>query len=377
MANKYFNIPLQAVDLNINNDNKNTTNTINESGGGGGWGTDTNIGNKSTLRDLSGPGKYAHISVPTTLKTINQDTSTTSQLKATNANNLPKPGSTFLNYGDSNRPGEYQTNATKLSQLGKGMTGTVTDKNTGLAFTGRAEDAAKFFSTPSYTKEQLAGMKEIYNRNNPDMSNFKVASSMPLSMIKPPVYGSHGGGWKSRLALYKADLDAYNQATGQQLQANIEQMREAGAGLKTLAQAKQLDFENKLAAQNAQETSALNKLKLAQGQREDTYQSKVEAARTAYMENPSEENKVRLSNLLYDPNKAKQPDVRVVDKFDPLTGEKIGQSILRDNGSGNYIDVTPKANEHPAIMFLRNNNTPQNRALFKKKYGQLPEGFEE
>ncbi len=43
----------------------------------------------------------------------------------------------------------------------------------------------------------------------------------------------------------------------------------------------------------------------------------------------------------------------------------------------NYVDAMKpqQAQEHPAIAYLRANDTPENRAIFIKRYKKLPEGM--
>jgi hypothetical protein len=201
-----------------------------------------------------------------------------------------------------------------------------------------------------------------------------------LSELEAPKYlGPESGlGWKTRAKLYDSQLDAYNKATGNQTALDIERMREAGAGQRSLAQANQWNIENQLNAKKIAGDLALAETQNKVGQLALLQEQNLQEARNNYLNNPTVENKNRLDRLLYDPKTQQaQADVRVIDQFSPLTGEKIGQTIMRDDGTGHYVDAMApqQPQEHPAITYLRENDTPENRALFIKRYKKLPEGF--
>ena len=195
----------------------------------------------------------------------------------------------------------------------------------------------------------------------------------------PKYLGPESGlGWQTRAKLYNDQMDTYNKTMGNQTALDIESMREAGAGQRTLAQANQWNTENELNAKKIGGDLALADTQNKVGQLALLQEQNLQAAKSAYINNPNDENKLKLNTLLYDPRKPQQqPDVKVIDKYDPITGNKIGQTVVRDDGTGNYVDAMKpqQPQEHPAIAFLRKNDTPENRAQFIKRYKKLPEGF--
>lgn len=192
-----------------------------------------------------------------------------------------------------------------------------------------------------------------------------------------------GIGWKSALSKYNQDMETYNKVTGNQNALDIEKMREAGTANRTLAQANQWNAENALNAKKINKDSALADTQNQIGQLALRQEQNLQAAKDDYIKNPSAENKNKLNALLYDPKKQAQTDTKVIDQFDPLTGNKIGQTVVRDDGTGNYVDAmktqqnqqSQQQQEHPAVAYLRSNDNPENRAMFIKRYGKLPDGF--
>ena len=74
---------------------------------------------------------------------------------------------------------------------------------------------------------------------------------------------AHGIGWKGRLAKYRADVDTYNQATGNQVAMDLEAMREAGAGNRALLQAKGVNDANAIAVQRLLGENEVNAARIA------------------------------------------------------------------------------------------------------------------
>jgi len=74
------------------------------------------------------------------------------------------------------------------------------------------------------------------------------APRLDSEKIEVPKYkGVESGlGWKTRLGIYKEDMDAYNKATGNQTAMDIEQMRESGAGSRAQMAAKVQTDQNNL-----------------------------------------------------------------------------------------------------------------------------------
>lgn len=260
--------------------------------------------------------------------------------------------------------------------------------NNGYEINGLQEDVNKF-------------NKPVMNPGNPApdalnggslaaMLEQQSAKQRLADIQQPPKYMTKeermqaGIGWKSALGKYNQDMETYNKITGNQNALDIEKMREAGVANRTLAQANQWNAENVLNAKKINKDSALADTQNQIGQLALRQEQNLQAAKDDYIKNPSAENKNKLNALLYDPKKQVQTDTKVIDQFDPLTGNKIGQIVVRDDGTGNYVDAMkpqqnqqsqPQSQEHPATAYLRANDNPENRALFIKRYGKLPDGF--
>lgn len=287
---------------------------------------------------------------------------------------FPAPGSTLRNAGDPANPNAVPVTLSKLDKAGN-QTGIT--RGNGFEFQGTAEDAAKFMRPVNIGTQMVPTGRMIQAVSNSDYLPKK------LNDLQEPKYlGPESGlGWKTRAKLYEAQLEAYNKDKGNQAALDIENMREAGAGLRTLAQANQWNVENTLNQQRlgleenriGSETS-LNNLKQQREQLALDQENNINAARDAYMKDPSNENKARLNALLLDPNRQKElrPKTHVVDQYGPA-GEKTGQIIVDDEGT--VIYGNPEAKEHPAITWLRNNNTEEGRKIFTDKYKQLPKDW--
>lgn len=107
----------------------------------------------------------------------------------------------------------------------------------GYSFEGSGADFAKFAQRPTRPAQNSS------NVSNEPMLYQQVRDRYKSNSMELPKYlGPESGlGWKTRLKKYEADIDAYNKATGNQTAMNIEAMREAGAGQRSLVQA---DIEN-------------------------------------------------------------------------------------------------------------------------------------
>jgi len=225
------------------------------------------------------------------------------RVAATNANNLPRPGSTVLNLGDQTRPGEYQTNAERLAQFGKGMTGTVTDKNTGLSFTGSAEDAAKFFAPVGKP-----------SRVTPQASN---------ALMTPPQYlGPESGiGWKTRRDMYRSQMDAYNKATGNQNEMDIAKMKEFGAGVRAMMSAENDAERNRIARESLVESQTTGKLDRQVKQLGLDNATDVRALQKKYKEATDPEERRMIADQLRVLSNKDQAKFQVVTKkaIDPKT----------------------------------------------------------
>ena len=303
---------------------------------------------------------------PTSMKLITPDGGLAS-VKSTRP--FPTPGSTLLNAGDSSNPKAVPVTLSKLATAGNqpGIT-----RGNGFEFQGTAEDAAKFMRpVNNINQEQLTG-KMIAPRS-PDYSFLKPDSERLDGL--PKYLGPESGlGWKTRAKLYESQMDTYNKALGNQTALNLEAIRETGAGLRTLAQANQWNVENAINQKRLDSDTALSNIKQQREQLALNQENNIMAARDAFMKDPSAENKARLNALLIDPNRQKElrPKTHVIDQYGPA-GEKTGQIIVDDEGTVVYGNQESK--EHPAIAWLRNNNTEEGRKMFIDKYKQLPKDW--
>ena len=247
---------------------------------------------------------------------------------------FPKPGSTLLNAGNSNNPRAVPVKLNQLANAGK-QTGIT--RGNGFEFQGTAEDAAKFMGPVGNAPQMVPTGRMIQARST---SDYLPKEQVGLQM--PKYLGPESGiGWKTRAKLYEAQMDAYNKAMGNRTNLDIEKMRLNEAGHRTLAQANQWNAENQLNAKKIGSDTALAETQNEVGKLALLQEQNLQAAKSEYIKNPTEENKIKLNTLLYDPKKSQQqqPDVKVIDKFDPITKEKIGQTVVRDDGSGNYVDA--------------------------------------
>jgi len=297
----------------------------------------------------------------------------------TSTSSFPKPGSTLLNAGNSADPRAVPV---KLNQLNRAGSQTGITKGNGFEFQGTAEDAAKFMGPVGGGSQMVPTGRMIQAVSTsdflPKLSDSAFKNTAPTaqelaSMSRP----------ERRFAVKSNQLENDMNVTENQRQNNIlgrdiATMREDNVNQQILSQANNWNDQNQLNAKKIGGELALADTQNKAGQLALLQEQNVQDAKNEYIKNPTAENKFKLSTLMYDTKKQPvQPDTKVIDKFDPISGQKIGQIVVRDDGTGNFVDaMKPQvAKEHPAIEFLRKNDTPENRALFIKQYKKLPDGF--
>lgn len=134
----------------------------------------------------------------------------------------------------------FLTEIAKRNQLGRGQVD-------GYSFEGSGADFAKFAQKPTRSIGQdgntVSTERPIYQQIRDRAEN--------STGIKPPKYlGPESGlGWKTRLQKYKEDMDAYTKATGNKAMMDIEAMREAGAGQRSLLDAEVNNQRNQMEQQ--------------------------------------------------------------------------------------------------------------------------------
>ncbi len=271
------------------------------------------------------------------------------------------------------------TNNQSLQTIPQGNQKTA--KVGGMTITGSQEDINNFsspinkvdYNSPQY-KQWEAQNKLKAEPFHGGLGYSSTISDMPLASqaVAAPV-----GGWQTRLAVYKEKMDAANETNKNMQSANLANIAERRSERNALAQANQWKIENDFNNRKTDSAIKLTDIQTQAGQLALRQEQNLQEAKDSFIKNPSPENKARLNTLLYDPKKVQQADTKVIDKFDPITNQKIGQTVVRDDGTGNYVDAMKpeEKKEHPAIAYLRANNTPENRAIFIKKYKKLPEGF--
>ena len=180
------------------------------------------------------------------------------------------------------------------------------------------------------------------------------------SLSTPPEYmkAEPGGpGWKTRLAIYKEQNDIYNRERGLKNNLDIEAMREAGAGARSLAQAAQANQ----AAEIDRQRLGLEKQKFEAGQPLTNAQVANEQARLSLANEEMAARKEltkfkpgtpeysdaerRLATLSGRFGEQKQPNIQVleepIDPKNPMAGtRKFMVKVNPDGSSGQRIPVT-------------------------------------
>ena len=146
---------------------------------------------------------------------------------------LGTPGTNGSGYGYTSGPARgaqsresFLSEVARRNQMGRGQVD-------GYSFEGSGADFAKFAQRPTRPAQNGS------NVSNEPMLYQQVRDRYESNSMDLPKYlGPESGlGWQTRLKKYEADIDAYNKATGNQTAMNIEAMREAGAGQRSLVQA--------------------------------------------------------------------------------------------------------------------------------------------
>ena len=149
-------------------------------------------------------------------------------------------------------PESLLDNIARQNLQGRGQVG-------GYSFDGSGADFAKFAQQPTRPAMQggntAASERPIYQQVR---DRYEAGGGME----KPKYLGPESGlGWKTRLAKYNAELDAFEKLTGQRSAMDIAAMREAGAGRQSALQAQGVNDANDIARQRLagdQQGSALD-----------------------------------------------------------------------------------------------------------------------
>ena len=149
-----------------------------------------------------------------------------------------QPGQDGGGYGYQSGPARQAVDLGRVAaenRMGSGHVG-------GYSFEGSGADFAKFARQPTRPALQggntAASERPIYQQVRDRYEGGRGAEM-------PKYLGPESGiGWKTRLAKYQAELDAYEKATGNRAAMDLEAMRQAGAGQRSIADANARAAEN-------------------------------------------------------------------------------------------------------------------------------------
>lgn len=116
----------------------------------------------------------------------------------------------------------------------QGLTGraTIPGASGSYSFEGSAADAMKF-GAPVATPARVI-MGQTTGGDYRDVRDRHEAAKASLAAVPQYLGPESGLGWKTRMKKYEAELDAYNKASGNKTSMDIEAMREAGAGRRSM-----------------------------------------------------------------------------------------------------------------------------------------------
>lgn len=165
----------------------------------------------------------------------------------------------------------------------------------------------------------------------------------------PKYLGPESGlGWKTRLGLYKEQMEEYRQRTGQNAAMNLEAMREAGAGERARLSAKGVNDANEIARQRLAgelKTNAIEnqgRLIDQQGKSMDIAgRQRLDALQQQYLgEKDPEKQKAHGRQLLTMQGKdANKPTYQTIKEDDGVGGQR--ERVYRMNGDGSMSEVMP------------------------------------
>ena len=198
------------------------------------------------------------------------------------------------------------------------------------------QDAIDRFSRPVAGPAQQAQVSSGYDPVEAYDKMWKErihpsSNGNPLSAA-PKYLGLESGlGWKTRLGIYKEQMDAYNRTTGNQAAMDVEAMRESGAGARALLTAKGVNDANQIARQRLVDDAALNSARIGteginqqKGQMEVDAMGRIKAAQEAYAKDPSPQNESILRGLTS--KFEREAQYGTIGRYDDQ-GMKIGEDL--------------------------------------------------
>lgn len=259
---------------------------------------------------------------------------------------FPKPGSTLLNAGDPNNPSATPVDLARLRLAGNQM---GTTRGNGFEFHGTAADAAKFMAPVGNGPAMRPTGNMIQARSTSDHLPKESASpQMPQYMGK-----ESGLGWKTRLGIYKEQMDAYNKATGNQNALDVNAMQEAGAGARAMLTAKGQNEGNQIAMQRLLGEQQVQGAEIGGASALSAAQQRLAGLNPGTPEYAAEER--RIAGIMgRGSEKAEAPNIQMieelVDPLNPLAGttkrpvriSKDGASYdrVQEAGGGDVPEVT-------------------------------------
>jgi hypothetical protein len=220
------------------------------------------------------------------------------------------------------------------------------------SFDGPAEDRARFMRQP--TRPAMQDGNTVANER-PIYQQVRDRHNGAAGMEAPKYLGPESGlGWKTRLAKYNAELDAYEKLTGQKTAMDIAAMREAGAGRQSELQAKGVNDANEIARQRLagdQRSSALDQqakqIEIQQAQQRQQIINRLDAT------TDPNERRMLQSQLLAMQGKDPAQKYQVVTRegFDPVTNmpTKTPYAVNQDDPTQSFeISGQPTSRNYEA-----------------------------
>ena len=296
------------------------------------------------------------------------------------------PGTDGSGYGYTSGPARQQqspeaflADVTQQNRQGRGQAG-------GYSFEGSGADFAKFARQPT--------RPALHNGNTADSERpiyqqVRDRYEAGGGMEKPKYLGPESGlGWKTRLAKYNAELDAYEKATGDRSAMDLEAMRQAGAGQRTMAEANAriLESQANRAEQRRQFEQQLPGMQAeTESKQLDLGFKRKEAELIAQLgqeTDPARRKQIIDTLRGVQRQKVEGQNIQTVDvpnPDDPMGGTIKVPARINEDGTytrlqeqGGQGQASPTPAPQAAIDYLKKN--PGQAAAFKEKYGYLPAG---
>ena len=283
---------------------------------------------------------------------------------------LGTPGTDGSGYGYTSGPARgaqsresFLSEVARRNQMGRGQVD-------GYSFEGSGADFAKFAQRPTRPAQNGS------NVSNEPMLYQQVRDRYESNSMDLPKYlGPESGlGWQTRLKKYEADIDAYNKTTGNQTAMNIEAMREAGAGQRSLVQADTENQRNQMEQQRflAQYPGQVldNQIKLDDLANRQEVGALRNQLRTLTPGTPEyTEIERRLATLSGKFGEQKEPNVQMIEEqLDPTDpSSPMVKRPVRINRDGSYT----RMNENVAPTNVTAESLIQSDPLSAERYAKL------